>query len=447
LFSRSLLLQDESPPFESDLLAQPSARWSTVSIHDRQPSSSTTITPTIAEEQGRLEEYILNSEPTTRRATEGAIAVSVSPSPATTEYYQNPKDEGAGKQWAQRSIGPAKSTNPFRRARAPLEAPALGVEMKQKGETPHIRPESPNVAMRTDGGLSTVTYKPFIQSTPLVVDKQELDESYDHQLLDDDASSITNQQISYPDNEYHEGPPGLVPSTSRKFSFDDNEYEELEANRLDYERNTNDQQLRRWINWKQLQLFNGNLVVDRPIPEAILHQVPHALPPERDEFTHSRFTAATCKPSEFWDQRYVLRPLLFEKPRNTELLIVVPFSGADGIAFAKTVHAIIWELRNLSSKDDFRERSNVYGWKAIVLCFLNDAVPVHHIILDILGQCGLLCPWEFNIEIVENIEGQIVSHGVFDDGHSLRKVKGRNVTARIYEVCLPPSSSMPRPTY
>lgn len=157
MFSRSLLLQDESPPFESDLLAQPSARWSTVSIHDRQPSSSTTLTPTSAEEQGRLEEYILNSEPTTRRATEGAIAVSVSPSPATTEYYQSPKDEGAGKQWAQRSIGPALSTNPFRRARAPLEAPALGVEMKQKGGTSRIRPESPDAAMRTDGGLPTVT--------------------------------------------------------------------------------------------------------------------------------------------------------------------------------------------------------------------------------------------------------------------------------------------------
>jgi chitin synthase len=95
-------------------------------------------------------------------------------------------------------------------------------------------------------------------------------------------------------------------------------------------------------------------VVNLPIPEAILNQIAHAQPSERDEFTHSRFQTATCEPSEFWDQNYILRCRLFAKPRNTELLVVVPISGTDRIAFAKTVHAIIRELMDLGSKKDFR---------------------------------------------------------------------------------------------
>jgi chitin synthase len=58
--------------------------------------------------------------------------------------------------------------------------------------------------------------------------------------------------------------------------------------------------LKRYKTVKEVQLFNGNLVLDCPIPPKLLNMVPHAQPPERDEFTHMRYSAATCDPSEFF---------------------------------------------------------------------------------------------------------------------------------------------------
>lgn len=52
--------------------------------------------------------------------------------------------------------------------------------------------------------------------------------------------------------------------------------------------------IKRWKTVKEVQLFKGNLVLDCPIPPRLLNQVPHAQPPERDEFTHMRYSAATC---------------------------------------------------------------------------------------------------------------------------------------------------------
>ena len=64
------MLQEESSPLEPNLLDEPSGRWSTISIHDRQPSSWTTISLAGVEEQGPLKGIFASSEPTTQRSTE-----------------------------------------------------------------------------------------------------------------------------------------------------------------------------------------------------------------------------------------------------------------------------------------------------------------------------------------------------------------------------------------
>lgn len=67
-----------------------------------------------------------------------------------------------------------------------------------------------------------------------------------------------------------------------------------------------------------MQLTSGNLVLDCPVPTKYLEAVP-----KRDgkEFTHMRYTAATCDPSEFGSQGYTLRQALMG--RQTELFIVM----------------------------------------------------------------------------------------------------------------------------
>ncbi|KAI7671193.1 Chitin synthase, partial [Hortaea werneckii] len=99
--------------------------------------------------------------------------------------------------------------------------------------------------------------------------------------------------------------------------------------------------IRRWKTVKEVQLFNGNLVLDCPIPPRLLNQVAHAQPPERDEFTHMRYSAATCDPSEFYDKRFTLRQRLFAKPRHTELFIVITMYNEEDELFARTMIGVI----------------------------------------------------------------------------------------------------------
>lgn len=70
------------------------------------------------------------------------------------------------------------------------------------------------------------------------------------------------------------------------------------------------------------KLFYGNLAVDYPLPEDVIALDP-AAPSQagydpsdsNNEFTHWRFTAVTCPPAEFPSQNYLLRPMLFARPR------------------------------------------------------------------------------------------------------------------------------------
>ena len=78
--------------------------------------------------------------------------------------------------------------------------------------------------------------------------------------------------------------------------------------------------IKRWKTVKEVQLVQGNLVLDCPVPPRLLHQVTDAKPGERDEFTHMRYSAATCDPADFDAEAFTLRQKLFAQPRHTEAL-------------------------------------------------------------------------------------------------------------------------------
>lgn len=59
-------------------------------------------------------------------------------------------------------------------------------------------------------------------------------------------------------------------------------------------------------------------MLDCPVPTKYLDAVPKR---DAKEFTHMRYTAATCDPSEFVSQGYTLRQALLG--RQTELFIVM----------------------------------------------------------------------------------------------------------------------------
>lgn len=69
---------------------------------------------------------------------------------------------------------------------------------------------------------------------------------------------------------------------------------------------------------RMIQLTSGNLVVDCPVPDRVLQ---NAIYRENEEFTHLRYTACTCDPNNFVNEKYTLRPVLYG--RETEVAIVM----------------------------------------------------------------------------------------------------------------------------
>ena len=170
------------------------------------------------------------------------------------------------------------------------------------------------------------------------------------------------------------------------------------------------QPIRRWKTVKEVQLFNGNLVLDCPIPPKLLNQVPHATPPDRDEFTHMRYSAATCDPKDFYDDRFTLRQRLFAKPRHTELFIVVTMYNEDDFLFARTMIGVFKNIEHMCS----RTNSKTWGkeaWKKIVVCIVSDG----------------------RAKINPRTRAVIAGLGVYQDGIAKQQVNGKDVTAHIYE--------------
>lgn len=168
--------------------------------------------------------------------------------------------------------------------------------------------------------------------------------------------------------------------------------------------------IRRWKTVKEVQLFQGNLVLDCPVPPKLLNQVPHAQAPERDEFTHMRYSAATCDPSEFLEQRFTLRQRLFAKPRQTELFIVVTMYNEDDFLFARTMIGVFKNVAHMCS----RGNSKTWGkeaWKKIVVCVVSDG----------------------RAKINKRTQAVLAGLGVYQEGIAKQQVNGKDVTAHIYE--------------
>ncbi|GAA6063174.1 hypothetical protein JCM10212_005019 [Sporobolomyces blumeae] len=118
-------------------------------------------------------------------------------------------------------------------------------------------------------------------------------------------------------------------------------------------------QPRRYKTVKRVQLYNGNLVLDCQVPPKLLERVPRK---DDREFTHMRYTAVTCDPDEFLNERYSLRQILYETPRRTELFIVLTMYNEDEVLFCRTMHGVMKNIQHLCE----RNRSKTWGadgWK------------------------------------------------------------------------------------
>ena len=121
---------------------------------------------------------------------------------------------------------------------------------------------------------------------------------------------------------------------------------------------------------KPVQLFHGNLVLDCPVPPKIIN----SFSDHEREFTHMRYTAATCDPADFFEQQFTLRQQLYGKPRKTELFIVVTMYNEDDLLFARTM-AGVWQNIQFMCNGTGRNGGGSWGpdgWKRIVVCVVSD---------------------------------------------------------------------------
>ncbi|KZS97339.1 glycosyltransferase family 2 protein [Sistotremastrum niveocremeum HHB9708] len=165
--------------------------------------------------------------------------------------------------------------------------------------------------------------------------------------------------------------------------------------------NTRDQLMKR-RSVRQVELFQGNLVLDVPVPSHILGN------DRSEEMTKMRYTAATCDPDQFMSSKYSLRQYLYN--RHTELFIVMTMYNEDEGLFVKTMNAVIKNIAHLCS----RSSSKMWGpegWKKVVVCIVSDGrKKINKRTLQVLTLMGC-----------------------YQDGIAKDSVGGKEVTAHIFE--------------
>ncbi|KII90552.1 glycosyltransferase family 2 protein [Plicaturopsis crispa FD-325 SS-3] len=164
---------------------------------------------------------------------------------------------------------------------------------------------------------------------------------------------------------------------------------------------------RRYKTIKKVELFHGNFVLDSAVPTKLLNMC--AQRSER-EFTHMRYSAATCDPNDFKDSGFTLRQVHYDPPRRTELFIVMTMYNEDEELFCRTMYGVIKNIAHLCKRD----RSKTWGkdgWKKVVVAIVSDG----------------------RQKINSRTLSVIAAMGAYQDGIAKNVVNGKPVTAHIYE--------------
>ncbi|KJA15623.1 glycosyltransferase family 2 protein [Hypholoma sublateritium FD-334 SS-4] len=164
---------------------------------------------------------------------------------------------------------------------------------------------------------------------------------------------------------------------------------------------------RRYKTTKKVELFHGNFVLDNAVPKKLLEMCPNRI--DR-EFTHMRYSAATCDPNDFKDSGFTLRQVHYDPPRRTELFIVMTMYNEDEELFCRTMHGVIKNIVHLCKRD----RSKTWGkdgWKKVVVCIVSDG----------------------RSKINSRTLSVIAAMGAYQEDVAKMRIGKQDVTAHIYE--------------
>ncbi|KAK5133494.1 hypothetical protein LTR08_007631 [Meristemomyces frigidus] len=167
---------------------------------------------------------------------------------------------------------------------------------------------------------------------------------------------------------------------------------------------------------RKVKLVQGAVLsADYPVPSAIQNAVQakyrNDLESGSEEFTHLRYTAATCDPNDFTLKNgYNLRPAMYN--RHTELLIAVTYYNEDKTLTSRTLHGVMQNIREIVNlkKSEFWNKGGP-AWQKIVVCLVFDGIdPCDKGTLDILATIG-----------------------IYQDGIMKKDIDGKETVAHIFE--------------
>ena len=163
--------------------------------------------------------------------------------------------------------------------------------------------------------------------------------------------------------------------------------------------------IRRYNTVKRVQLQNGHLIVDVPVPSKYLEKVTIQ---DGVEFTHMRYTAVDCDPDFYIEQNFSLRAAQWG--RQTEIALCMTMYNEDEVLFAKTMHGVMKNISNLCK----RNRSKFWGpngWKKCVCV----------IVADGRKKCNT------------RVLSLLATMGIYQDGVAKNIINGKQVLAHVFE--------------
>ncbi|KAL8278351.1 hypothetical protein RQP46_009243 [Phenoliferia psychrophenolica] len=159
---------------------------------------------------------------------------------------------------------------------------------------------------------------------------------------------------------------------------------------------------------RQIELTDGHLVLEVPVPRSILQYNKYKGEDLSLESGKMRYTAVTDDPDDFTRCRYRLRQTLYG--RKTEMVMILTMYNEDEELFCRTFTSVIKNIQYLQS----RTKSKTWGegsWKKIVVVVVSDGrQKINPRTLKILGL-----------------------YGAFQDGIAKDTVDGKSVTGHLFE--------------
>ncbi|KAI3651406.1 hypothetical protein MP228_003748 [Amoeboaphelidium protococcarum] len=181
---------------------------------------------------------------------------------------------------------------------------------------------------------------------------------------------------------------------------------------------------------RKIELFRGNLVLNCPIPDALLNFINVK---QEEEFNVMRYSAVTCNiPDSFMAQNYTLRPHLYG--RETVMFVCLTLYNEGPELVSRSISSLIKNIQYLCARD----RSRTWGpegWKKVVLCIVADGRnKIHKETLKLLGLMGLYQEgiMKDHVMVPQNYPSMQDKYKTSSSHHSSHENTGK-VSAHVFE--------------